>query len=274
MPTASRYEVIEDRYLVAASLAGRPEAYDELVRRYRGAATLAAYAVLGSNEAAQDVAQEAFLTGYRQLAKLKEPAHFGAWLRIIVRNLARRASQRESRSRLVDGEQMDLLIVTHASDRVMNPATELLKKERDAAIRGLLDSLPAGMQRVLELYYCEQWDVSQIAAFLSLTKTTVKWRLFAGRKQISRQLGEMFSDETIDHMAAQSVTTKTGAKEDGKEQAERDKANSAHSGRDRVACGGRRAAGRPSQRREAIQCDRAASGDEGTLAERVIPGGQ
>jgi RNA polymerase sigma factor (sigma-70 family) len=239
MPVSGGYEVIEDRYLVAASLAGRPNAYDELVRRYRGAATLAAYAVLGSNEAAQDVAQEAFLTGYRQLAQLKVPAHFGAWLRIIVRNLARRLAQKESRSRPVDGEQMDQLIMTHDADRVGNPATELLKKERDAAIRGLLSGLPAGMQRVLELYYYEQWDVNQIAAFLSLTRTTVKWRLFAGRKQISRQLGEMLFDEATEIVADGPTTTKRGAKDHGKEPAERDKAYPAHSGRDRVACAGR-----------------------------------
>ena len=32
MPRSAGYDVIEDRYLVAASLAGRMEAYDELVR--------------------------------------------------------------------------------------------------------------------------------------------------------------------------------------------------------------------------------------------------
>lgn len=239
MPNSAGYDAIEDRYLVAASLAGRKEAYDELVRRYRGAAILAAKAVLGSNEAAQDVAQEALLTGYRQLQQLKDPAHFGAWLRMIVRNLARRARQRESRTKPVDGEQMDSLIMTHDAGRVVNPAAEYLKKERDAGIRELLAGLPPGMQRVLELYYCEQWDVNQIAAFLSLTRTTVKWRLHAGRKQISRQLGEMLSDENICNMAAQPVTSRRGANDYGKEQAERDKAYPAHSGRDRIACGGR-----------------------------------
>lgn len=58
MPARPRYEVIEDRYLVAASVAGRTEAYDELVRRYRGAVILLAWKTLGSREAAQDVVQE------------------------------------------------------------------------------------------------------------------------------------------------------------------------------------------------------------------------
>src|SRR5947209_1624882 len=115
------YGLIEDRYLVVAALAGRAEAYDELVRRYRGAIILLAWKTLGSREAAQDVAQEAFLAAYQQLGSLKDPRHFGPWLRVIAHNHARRVGRKEARSRPIDAEQMDLLLTTHASERVGNP---------------------------------------------------------------------------------------------------------------------------------------------------------
>ena len=195
MPDRPGYAVIEDRYLVAAALAGSAEAYDELVRRYRGAVILMAWKTLGSREAAQDVAQEAFLAAFQQLRQLKDPRHFGPWLRIIAHNGAQRLSRKESRSQPVAGEQMDLLLSTHACDRIGNPVESLLKKERDSAIRGLVAALPEGVQIVLQLYYTEQWSVAQIAEFLSVTKTTVKWRLHSGRKHVSRELSAMVSDE-------------------------------------------------------------------------------
>src|SRR5437763_12298233 len=104
MPGSPRYEVIEDRYLVAAALAGRLEAYDELVRRYQGAVILLAWKTLGSREAAQDVAQEAFVAAFQQLDRLKDPRHFGPWIRVIAQNRAKRLSRKECRSRPVAGE--------------------------------------------------------------------------------------------------------------------------------------------------------------------------
>ncbi len=195
MPARPSNGVIEDRYLVAAALAGGPRAYDELVRRYRGAVILLAWKTLGSREAAQDVAQEAFLVAFQQLGRLKDPAHFGPWIRVIAQNHARRVSRKEGRIQPLEGEQMDRLLCTHASEQIGDPVQSLLKKERDSAIRCLIAALPEGVQIVLELYYAEQWSVAQIAEFLSLTKTTVKWRLHAGRKHLSRTLGAMMSDE-------------------------------------------------------------------------------
>lgn len=180
--------VIEDRYLVAASLAGRTDAYDELVRRYRGAVILLAWKTLGSREAAQDVAQDAFVAAFQQLGSLKDPRHFGPWIRVIAHNHAKRLSRKEGRTRPVADEQMDLLLTTHDCERIGDPVESLLKKERQGAIRGLVAALPEGVQDVIQLYYSEQWSVAQIAEFLSLTKTTVKWRLHSGRKHIMREL--------------------------------------------------------------------------------------
>jgi RNA polymerase sigma-70 factor (ECF subfamily) len=238
MPGQSSYQTIEDRHLVTASLAGSREAYDELVRRYRGAVIVVAWKTLGSREAAQDAAQEAFLQAFKQLAQLKDPARFGPWLCTIARNWARHVHRRECRSQPVDGEQMDLLLVTHDPDRIANPVQALLKQEQNSAIRGLIAGLPEGVQIVVQLYYGEQWDIARIAEFLSLTRTTVKWRLHSGRKQISRSLAEMPPDDNLQRTSDTLIDTHTGGKSHGKDQEERDQADPTYIGRDRVACGG------------------------------------
>jgi RNA polymerase sigma-70 factor (ECF subfamily) len=238
MPDPSRYQTIEDKQLVTASLAGSREAYDELVRRYRGAVIVVAWKTLGSREAAQDAAQDAFLQAYKQLGQLKDPARFAPWLCTIARNWAGHVQRREARSQPVDGGQMDLLLVTHDPDRIANPVQALLKQEQNSAIRGLIAGLPEGVQIVVQLYYREQWDIARIAEFLSLTRTTVKWRLHSGRKKISRELTAMLPDENLQITMATQANTHTGEKNRGKGQEERDQADPAYSGRNRVACGG------------------------------------
>lgn len=190
-PMRTAYGIIEDSALVAASLSGSREAYDELVRRYRGAVILVAWRSLGSREAAQDAAQEAFLTAFQQLGQLKDPSRFGPWLCTIARNGARRASRRDSGRVYVDDEQMDRVLATHCHEFIGNPLEQVLKSERDGAIRALIAGLPESTQMVVQLYYGEQWEVARIAEFLALTRTTVKWRLHAGRKQIARALEAM-----------------------------------------------------------------------------------
>src|SRR5436305_7594960 len=71
---------MSDADLVRQTLTGRTEAYGELVRRWAGRITALCHAKVGRADAAEDMAQEALLRGYRSLATLAEPEKFGAWL--------------------------------------------------------------------------------------------------------------------------------------------------------------------------------------------------
>src|SRR5262245_6444660 len=91
------FPLISDEELVVGALLGDLGAFDELVRRFRGAVIAVAEGVLGSREAALDVAQEAFLLAFKALPQLDDAARFPAWLCAITRNRARRvASSRRS----------------------------------------------------------------------------------------------------------------------------------------------------------------------------------
>src|SRR5437868_3246931 len=120
-PARHSYGIIEDGLLVAAAMAGSREAYDELVRRYRGAVILVCWKTLGSRDAAQDAAQEAFVTAFQQLRQLKDPARYGPWICTIARNGARRAVRRSSSHCSVDGEEMDRLLATHCRELIADP---------------------------------------------------------------------------------------------------------------------------------------------------------
>src|SRR3954447_30302 len=76
---------MSDAELVRQTLAGRPQAFEELVRRWAGRVTALCHARLGCASAADDLAQESLLRAYRALSSLTEPDRFGPWLcRIAV----------------------------------------------------------------------------------------------------------------------------------------------------------------------------------------------
>jgi RNA polymerase sigma-70 factor (ECF subfamily) len=79
---------LSDPVLVAQVLAGDRTALEPLLRRYYPSLVQLCMRLLDSPFEAQDVAQEAVLQAVLGLARLCEPARFGAWLHAIAANLA------------------------------------------------------------------------------------------------------------------------------------------------------------------------------------------
>jgi RNA polymerase sigma-70 factor, ECF subfamily len=179
---------LSDEELVVAAILGDLEGYDELVRRYRGAVLAAAEQVLRDPAAAQDVAQEALLLAFKALPQLEEPSHFAGWLYSIARHRARRVALRDRRSEPTGPSELDRLILEHSAELAKNPQEEVGRRAERQGIREMLDRLPPEYQMVLRLRYYAEWSVGQIAAFLSLPVTTVKWRLHRGRELMRRHI--------------------------------------------------------------------------------------
>jgi len=179
---------LSDEELVIDALIGDLAAYDELVRRYRGAVMATAEQVLGSREGAEDVAQEALLLAFKALPQLEDPARFGGWLYTITRHRAHRVATREGYSQATEDQELDRLIVANSHELGVSPVDELMRKVERATISTALERLPADYQMVLRLRYFQEWPVERIAAFLLLPVTTVKWRLHHGRQLMRRQI--------------------------------------------------------------------------------------
>ena len=88
-------EVIDERAVVEAVLAGDRDAFRILVDHESAAVIRACHRVLGDLHEAEDSAQEAFVIAFRSLAAWRNDGPFGAWLtRIAVRIALRRAQRR------------------------------------------------------------------------------------------------------------------------------------------------------------------------------------
>ena len=77
--------------LVQAAANGDGDAFRRLVEPHVAVALRASTLALGSEAEAADAVQDALLSAWRDLSKLKEPEAFGAWFRrIVVRSAMRR----------------------------------------------------------------------------------------------------------------------------------------------------------------------------------------
>ncbi len=83
--------------IVARVLAGDTGAYGQLVALYRPRCLRYARRMLGEQDDAEDVAQEAFVRAFRSLARCEDPGRFGAWLFSILVNRCRTALEKRSR---------------------------------------------------------------------------------------------------------------------------------------------------------------------------------
>ena len=69
-----------DGQLVRQTLDGATSAYEALVRRWAARVVGVCHARVGRAAAAEDLAQETLLRGFKALPTLSEPEKFGPWL--------------------------------------------------------------------------------------------------------------------------------------------------------------------------------------------------
>src|SRR5882757_9026534 len=86
-----------DADLVSRSLAGDRDSFDQIVVRYQTLICSLAYNAIGDVGQSEDVAQETFITAWKQLRQLREPAKLRGWLCGIVRNRIYKNLDREGR---------------------------------------------------------------------------------------------------------------------------------------------------------------------------------
>jgi hypothetical protein len=98
---------------------------------------------------------------------------------------------REGRSEPHEPSTLDLIVLASSTELGVHPADEIVRKSEQSQIARTLAQLPSDYEIVLRLRYYEEWPVQRIATFLSLTVTTVKWRLHHGRELMRRQLNEL-----------------------------------------------------------------------------------
>jgi len=188
----------EDDDLIREAQRGDRSSFDSLVRRYDQSVLRLALHMLGNEQDAQDVHQEAFLKAYRHLGNFRFECSFYTWLYRIVTNLCldqlrRRKSRREDPATVLDsgGDEMDLLS-NISDDRAMaNPGRELDRKVMGESIQEALSKLTPRERTVFELKHYQGLKLRTIGEMLSTTEETAKNTLFRATRKLRASLAEL-----------------------------------------------------------------------------------
>lgn len=189
-----------DSELVAAARAGDRSAFAALIDRHGAAVEALVRRLLRDRHEAEDVAQEAFLQAYLGLARLRDPARFGSWLRAIAANLARMRLRQlrggRSRADVTGGERVELL-----DDAVH--AAELAELVRHA-----LDRLTPAQRQVVFMHELEGRTTAEIAALLEESPGTVRVRLHRARAQLRARLSNGRRERTMIEVTLDDVVVR------------------------------------------------------------------
>lgn len=177
-----------DAALVVAARAGEDWAREALCRRHAPAVIGLAHRLMGRDDEADDLAQEAFAHALSALHRLEDPQAFAAWIRTIVVRTAHKIVRRRALMRKfgLGPRRTEADIDTDFISREAPPDVHAELR----AIYTLLDELPARERIALVLRRVEGLSHDDVAEHLGVSLSTAKRLAAASDAALERALGE------------------------------------------------------------------------------------
>jgi RNA polymerase sigma-70 factor (ECF subfamily) len=180
-----------DEELVAKSISGDADSFNELVLRWERPIYALAYRTIGREEDARDVCQETFLRAFRALPGFRGQAKFSSWLYRIALNLCRDWIRRERRAPVVQPpEDVDLIEMAAAAEPSESIEDLVARKDLSRLVEQAMALLPEEQRTAIVLKEYHGLTFQEIADLLECPLSTVKTRLYQGLTVLRKQLSE------------------------------------------------------------------------------------
>lgn len=177
----------EEQRLIEAAQRDDVKSFNQLVRLYKSRVYNLCYRMLGDPDAAADVAQDTFISAYRNLGRFRG-GMFRSWLLRIATNACydalRARKRRPSTSLQALGVADDEGLGFDLADQGERPDDVALRRELAAAIQRGLADLPEDQRVVIILSDIQGMAYEEIAAVTGANLGTVKSRLSRGRARL------------------------------------------------------------------------------------------
>jgi RNA polymerase sigma-70 factor, ECF subfamily len=175
-----------DPTLVERARAGDADAFEALMDASLDRAYRTALAILRTDWDARDACQDAFVSAWRELPRLRDVARFDAWLdRIVVNECRALLRRRKARVREIS---LDESAETTGDLSGPSPIDSLADED---LVRMAFARLPADQRTVLGLHHGEGRPVAEMAKLLGIPAGTVMWRLYRARRALEKALREV-----------------------------------------------------------------------------------
>ena len=166
-----------DADILRRAAKGDAAAFSELVDSRVESLFRVACAILGNEADARDATQDAFISAWQNLPRLRDNDRFDAWLHRVLVNRCRDTLRRRGRVRQ--------LSLDEAGDALQVRAPDPGDTSR---VNAAFERLSAQDRQILVLHHLQEMPVSEIARLMRIAVGTAKWRLFRARRALERRL--------------------------------------------------------------------------------------
>ena len=179
---------MDDGDLVEQVRAGDDVAFGELVERHRGAVYRAAFAALGNDGDAEDIAQEALILAYERIGQFRGDASVRTWMVSIAWRLAlsrrRRLWWKGNRTVAPETELHALRDVTPSPEARVQSAQFIRTVQLE------IRRLPPKLRDALLLAAAGDLTQDEIADALRIPASTFRGRVRDARLRLKERLGQ------------------------------------------------------------------------------------
>jgi len=178
-----------DEELVARSIDGDTDSFNQLVVRWERPIYALAYRVIGREEEARDVVQETFLRAFRGIKNFRGQAKFSSWVYRIALNLCRDWIRRERRAPIqATPEGIDLVELAAEQGPVESIETLVARHDLSKIVEQAMALLPDEQRTAIILKEYHGMTFQEIADLQGCPLSTVKTRLYQGLTVLRRHL--------------------------------------------------------------------------------------
>ncbi len=200
-----------DEDLVARSIDGDTESFNQLVKRWERPIYALAYRTLGRDEDARDVTQETFLRAFRSIGGFRGQAKFSSWLYRIALNLCRDWLRRQRRTPVVQApEGIDVIEMASEPDPGESIEDVVARQNLSAHVQRAMTQLSEEQRSTIILKEYQGLTFQEIADLQGCPLSTVKTRLYQGltvlRRELDRQGIESLAGKKAEPVARPAIS--------------------------------------------------------------------
>lgn len=185
---------LDYQLVCAARDKGSPKAYSDLMASYREPLYLLLLRMTRNTTTASDLTVETFSKAFLQLHRYNPTGTFSSWLFSIGVNtyidyLRKRKLETVSLNSITRSSDGDFIEYQIPSEQP-NPEEVMIRMQRDAALKEIVNQLKEPYRQIIELRYYEDLSYDEIAERMNIPIGTVKVRLNRAKALLSSIMKE------------------------------------------------------------------------------------
>ena len=188
---------IGDAELIKQTRDGLVSGFEALVRRYHARCMYFAAGILNNKEDAEEAVQDAFVKVYANIDSFRGDSKFSTWLYKILFNLC--YSRLRNKKTFVDisvvEDRYEERLLREQAGDLQNHKFET--RDLSDMVAGVLRELPERYKSVMHLFYNEDLTIEEIARIMSISRNSVKVRLYRGRQLLRDTIVKRFGKEVL-----------------------------------------------------------------------------